>query len=176
MIVAPSLITILMASGWLNQNNDVASERVDLIEVNHFYDEQGDLVFDQIIFYDWSHPEGRYHVRAWRLLKTPAQLPRKSWKDRSYVAIWHEGEVLRARILDAIRSRIGRTGVPAQRAPHGTAQNQGSALGPNRQGHSRVSHCLAVRRTYSQGRPCRSTRRSMWFTRPRLMTQGQLRP
>ena len=103
MIVAPSLITILMASGWLNQNNDVASERVDLIEVNHFYDEQGDLVFDQIIFYDWSHPEGRYHVRAWRLLKTPAQLPRKSWQDRSYVAIWHDGEVLRRVQASSVR-------------------------------------------------------------------------
>jgi len=35
-------------------SDDVAREQVDLVELNHFYDEQGRLVFDQLIFYDWA--------------------------------------------------------------------------------------------------------------------------
>jgi hypothetical protein len=73
----------------------VARETVDLVEVNHFYDEQGRLVFDQTIFYDWSADNGRHMVRAWRLVKNPAQLPQRDWNDGGYVSIWHDGDVLR---------------------------------------------------------------------------------
>ena len=75
--------------------NDVARESVDLIELNHFYDEHGRLVFDQIIFYDWSNEEARYNVRAWRLVKNPAQLPQRDWQRSGYAAIWQDGEQLR---------------------------------------------------------------------------------
>jgi hypothetical protein len=34
-------------------------------------------------------------VRAWRLVKNPAQLPQRNWKDGSYTALWHDNEVLR---------------------------------------------------------------------------------
>jgi len=70
--------------------NHAKVDRVDLIEINHFFDEQGRLVFDQLIFYDWSAAEKRYNVRDWRLLKSPAQIPVRNWKDRDYVAIWHD--------------------------------------------------------------------------------------
>ncbi len=56
----------------LNPVDDVARDRVDVIEINHFYDEQGRLVFDQTIFYDWSPDHSRYMVRAWRLVKNPS--------------------------------------------------------------------------------------------------------
>jgi hypothetical protein len=81
-------------------------DRVDLVEINHFYDEQGRLVFDQLIFYDWSAVEKRYNVRAWRLLKSPAQIPVRNWKDKDYVAIWHdskERDVLRKVVAKMIR-------------------------------------------------------------------------
>jgi hypothetical protein len=74
---------------------DVASEQVDLVEVNHFYDDQGRHVFDQVIFYDWAEGHSRHMVRAWRLVKNPAQLPQRNWKDGSYTALWHDNEVLR---------------------------------------------------------------------------------
>jgi len=73
----------------------VASEQVDLVEVNHFYDDQGRHVFDQVIFYDWAEGHSRHMVRAWRLVKNPAQLPQRNWKDGSYTALWHDNEVLR---------------------------------------------------------------------------------
>ena len=74
---------------------DVARETVDLMEVNHFYDEHGKLVFDQVIFYDWSQDDARYMVRAWRLVKNPAQLPQRDWKDGGYTSVWQDGELLR---------------------------------------------------------------------------------
>ena len=89
-----AICAIVVALGIAPQQ-DVARETVDLIEVNHFYDEHGRLVFDQVIFYDWSASDARYMVRAWRLVKNPAQLPQRDWKDGGYSAMWQDGEVLR---------------------------------------------------------------------------------
>ncbi|MGY8766884.1 MAG: hypothetical protein ACKVH8_00465 [Pirellulales bacterium] len=83
---------------------DVAvADRVDLIEVNHYYDPQGRLVFDQVIFYDWSSRDSRFHVRAWRLLKSPWQIPRRSWTDGTYTTSWKDGEVIRDVKADMVR-------------------------------------------------------------------------
>jgi hypothetical protein len=86
---------VLFASLGLNPAEDVVTDRVDLIEVNHFFDDHGRHVFDQIIFYDWSPNAGRYNVRAWRPLKTPAQIPQRDWRTREFVAVWHDGTMLR---------------------------------------------------------------------------------
>lgn len=66
---------------------------VDVQETNHFYDENGRHVFDQIIYYDWHGDESRYHVRAWRLVKTRDQLPVRA--RGGYTAVWMDGEALR---------------------------------------------------------------------------------
>lgn len=73
----------------------VARDEVDLVELNHFYDENGRHVFDQLIFYDWSAEESRFQVRAWRLMKSPSQIPQRNWQRGEYEAVWHDGEVLR---------------------------------------------------------------------------------
>lgn len=69
-------------------------DRVDLIEVNHFHDEHGKLVFDQLILWEWRPAESRYQVRGWHLLKSPHEWPRPAagvgWR-----ATWWEGEILR---------------------------------------------------------------------------------
>lgn len=82
---------------------DVARERVDLIEVNHFFDEQGRLVFDQVIFYDWSGDHSRYMVRDWRLVKNASQLPQRDWQRGGYLAVWQDGEVMRRVGSEAMR-------------------------------------------------------------------------
>jgi hypothetical protein len=82
---------------------DVARERVDLIEVNHFFDEQGRLVFDQVIFYDWSGDHSRYMVRDWRLVKSASQLPQRDWHSGGYLAVWQDGEVMRRVGSEAMR-------------------------------------------------------------------------
>jgi len=74
---------------------EVAREACDLVELNHFYDDQARLVFDQVIFYDWSLSESRYNVRAWRLVKNPSQLPQRDWSGGGYSAMWQDGEQIR---------------------------------------------------------------------------------
>jgi hypothetical protein len=85
----------MLASLCLNPIVDVAVDRVDLVELNHFHDEQGKQVFDQIIFYDWSPTRGRYNVLAWRLLKHPSQLPVRDWSTGDYVTVWRDNTVVR---------------------------------------------------------------------------------
>jgi len=96
-LVSPFSTTIcasLVAFGIAPQE-DVTRESVDLIELNHFYDEHGRLVFDQVIFYDWALSESRYNVRAWRLVKNPSQLPQRDWSGGGYSAMWQDGEQIR---------------------------------------------------------------------------------
>jgi hypothetical protein len=90
-------LSILVAAAALSltPSNDVAADSVDLIEVNHFYDEHGRLVFDQVIFYDWCTSQNRYQVRAWRLLKKPSQIPYRNVNTGEYETTWHDGDVLR---------------------------------------------------------------------------------
>ena len=66
------------------------TEYVDLIELNHFIDGEGREVFRQLIFYDWSDLDKRFHVRAWRLIKNDRQLPRRFWKPMHYECHWHD--------------------------------------------------------------------------------------
>ena len=95
MSATSTLIAVLLSTIGLQPPEDVAQDRVDLIEGNHFFDEQGQPVFDQTIFYDWSPPLGRYLVRAWRPLKTPAQIPQRDWQQGEFVVLWHDGATLR---------------------------------------------------------------------------------
>jgi hypothetical protein len=88
-------LALSLSSFAISPREDVATERVDLIEVNHFYDDQGRLVFDQLLFYDWSHDDGRYQLRAWRMVKNNSQLPQRNWQSGGYVATWQDGDVLR---------------------------------------------------------------------------------
>ena len=83
--------------------DSVARESVDLIELNHLFDENARLVFDQVIFYDWSQSEARYNVRAWRLVKQPSQLPQRDWNGGGYSALWQDGEVVRKVTAPSIR-------------------------------------------------------------------------
>lgn len=73
----------------------VARQRVDMIELNHFIDDQGREVFRQVIFYDWSKQKKQFHVRAWRLVKKPSQLPQRRWNPDQYQCTWHDEGLLR---------------------------------------------------------------------------------
>jgi hypothetical protein len=90
-----STLVLLLTSLCHNGTDLVVGDQVDLIEVNHFFDEQGRHIFDQTIFYDWCPVQCRYNVRAWRLLKHPSQRPYRDWKGGGYIAVWHDGNLLR---------------------------------------------------------------------------------
>lgn len=88
-------LAFFLAATALSPSESVAFDRVDVVEINHFYDEQGKLVFDQVLYYDWSPTQARYNVRAWRLLKSPAHIPQKDWRRGDYVAVFYDGGALR---------------------------------------------------------------------------------
>lgn len=88
-------ITALTCALTILPLSDVARESVDLIELNHYFDQEGRLVFDQVIFYDWSEGDARYNVREWRLVKNPAQIPSRDWNDGGYRAMWDDGALVR---------------------------------------------------------------------------------
>ena len=69
---------------------ELPTERVDLIERNAYYDQDGKLLLTQALFFEWCDREARYQVLAWRLIKTPANEPRPC-RDGGYEMIWSEG-------------------------------------------------------------------------------------
>ncbi len=89
-----TLLLALSAIVASTPRDEATVERVDLVELNHCFDEYGRPAIDQLIFYDWCTTQCRFQVRAWRLLKTPAQLPRPDVAG-GYVIRWQDGPVLR---------------------------------------------------------------------------------
>lgn len=73
----------------------VPTDQADVIELNHFYDQEGRKVFDQVIFWGWYGDDGAFHVLAWRLWKSPAQTPEFDWTRRSWLTLWQDGPQLR---------------------------------------------------------------------------------
>lgn len=71
----------------LQPGDYVAAEQVDVIEVNHLYDDYGQRQFTQVIYKDWDGD--RHQVRAWRMLNSPGM-----WPNRQR-AIWMDGGILR---------------------------------------------------------------------------------
>jgi hypothetical protein len=97
--------TVVVACSLLSTTpiRHVAIDQVELIEYNHFYDEQGRHVFDQMLFYDWSARDARYQIRDWRLIKTTTQTPYYDAQRGFYVATWHDGLTLRQVRAGSIR-------------------------------------------------------------------------
>lgn len=87
------MATLLIILAALLPTDDVVRERVDMIEVNRFYDDQGRLVFDQLLFYEWDGE--RHQLHAWRMIKTDNQIPEYSHGRKVWSATFKDGDVLR---------------------------------------------------------------------------------
>lgn len=90
-----SLVLIGIAPADHRDGAGVVRQRVDLVELNHFVDDDGREVFRQVIFYDWSKTHHRFHVRAWRLIKSENQIPVRRWNPPRYQCTWHDDGLLR---------------------------------------------------------------------------------
>ena len=76
------------------------SETVDLIELNHYYDDQGRHSYDQVILYEWSHDYSRYHVISWYLVeKNRSRLPFKEAGTTNYVVRWYDRDAKMKRVV-----------------------------------------------------------------------------
>ncbi len=73
----------------------VVSDEADVIELNHYFDENGKRIFDQAIFWQWCDARAEHHVFAWRFAKQPGQVPSRDWSRNGYVTIWFDGKTLR---------------------------------------------------------------------------------
>jgi len=58
------VIALLFASAIVSGR---VSEHVDMIELNHYYDAYGKLVYDQVIAWEQSRETGKLNVRSWRM-------------------------------------------------------------------------------------------------------------
>lgn len=102
-MASTSALGVLLAALAYSPSEDIVRDHVDLVEVNHYFDEYGRHVFDQTIYYDWCPVQCRYNVRAWRLVKSQSQLPHRDWESGGYVATWHDGSILRKIRADSLR-------------------------------------------------------------------------
>lgn len=97
------LAIILLALSSLHPSAEQQTARVDLIEVNHYHDDTGRHVFDQMIFYEWEPVYSRYHVREWRLAKSETRLPRRDYRAKVWRVVFYDaGE---PRIVEATEYR-----------------------------------------------------------------------
>ncbi len=95
-LIIPWFFVLASAAGpSLGSTPAVLAQRVDLIELNHFVDQEGREVFRQVLFYDWSDEHRRHIVRAWRLVKSESQIPKRRWNPPGYECRWHDDGVLR---------------------------------------------------------------------------------
>jgi hypothetical protein len=95
MIAMVSAAFLFLTSFVSASNNAVIKDEVDLVEINHYHDARGEHVFDQLIFYDWSSQKHRFQVRAWRLIKSENQLPRRDHRQGDWLVRWHDDGILR---------------------------------------------------------------------------------
>jgi hypothetical protein len=76
----------------------VVDDTADVIEINRYYDHEGNLVFQQMIFWDWREEEGAYRVFAWRMVKSPRQYPVfDPWRGQYTLIFLDEGVLRRIR-------------------------------------------------------------------------------
>lgn len=106
MVTATLLLPLLLMASGPSGSTTVLRDSVDLIELNHFYDDLGRHAYDQVIFYEWCEEFCRYHVVAWSLVEEDyLRLPVASPGGRTTVVRWFDRDAKRHR---EIRSRLYR--------------------------------------------------------------------
>ena len=93
---------LLAAPGTAAQFELQLKQRVDLIELNHFYDDLGRHSYDQIIFYEWAPDYRRYQVVAWFLVENNlARMPTYNHARRIYVVRWYDRDAKAYRVVQS---------------------------------------------------------------------------
>jgi hypothetical protein len=56
---------------------------VDTIELNHVYDDRGEIRFHQLIYWRWHSADKKYHVHHWRMVDEHYYVARSGigWRD-----------------------------------------------------------------------------------------------
>lgn len=92
------MLWLALVLGSFGNNGTPKTETVDLLEVNHKYGDDGKHVYDQLIVWE-RLPDGKYHVRHWRLLDDRETCPGRPLycaQTQDYRATWKDEAGLRA--------------------------------------------------------------------------------
>ncbi len=109
---------VMLATAEVPKSSDV-EEQVDLIELNHFYDDLGRHVYDQLIFYEWAPDAKSFLVRAWCLVdekQAGTVKPWRTWQDRRWHVRYHDRENRFYRKISSQQFRETWTQVDPERA------------------------------------------------------------
>ena len=101
-----SLVALVLAIPCQLASHSV--EYVDLIELNHYYDKCGRLVFEQVICYERTPETGRFQVRAWCMVNDREhsnRRPVKNEQTQMYQVDWLDTD---KRLQRKITSRLYR--------------------------------------------------------------------
>ena len=113
-----AIVLVLILSSPLKLATNVA-ESVDCIELNHFYDHCGRLVYDQVIFYERVPETGKFRVRAWCLVEDREHLNRRPIKNEEtgiYRVDWYDTDKKLQRSITSRLYRESWTQVDPERA------------------------------------------------------------
>jgi hypothetical protein len=73
------------------------SEHVDMIELNHYFDNRGQHVFDQVIFWRIEESTRRYQVQAWRMCNSPEDYPTRNANGQASIRLGFDSSALKVR-------------------------------------------------------------------------------
>ncbi len=108
MSLASYFLCLIICATISPKGNHSVDEYVDLIELNHFYDQLGRPVYDQVIFYERAPETGRFQVRAWCLVEDRETLNRRPIRNHEtqlYQVDWFDTD---QRLLRKITSGLYR--------------------------------------------------------------------
>ena len=87
LIIAANLLTAMPAK------DAALYDQADTAEINSYYDDNGCLVFRQVIYIDADN--GTEQIVAWRMVKTEQHRPTRDFNNGGYVATFQDGEHMR---------------------------------------------------------------------------------
>lgn len=87
--------TMLLLLLLIVPREDVKRDRFDTLEVNHYYDSCGRLVFDQLIVWRFCRVREIEVCEAWRLIKTPGMRPEFQWHREEWSSLFTDGDLVR---------------------------------------------------------------------------------
>lgn len=83
-------------------HDQVVRDSYDSVELNHYFDEEGRAIFDQIIFYKWRDIYAGDDIVDWRLVKQWGHIPQRDRQQGGYIMIFDEDptRVVRAKSFE----------------------------------------------------------------------------
>ena len=75
--------------------NYLKEDRVDLIEINHYFDTNGKPVLNQLIFHEWNDRRQQFEICDYKLLRSDNHLPLHGMPGQVPYCIWHDDQNLR---------------------------------------------------------------------------------